>query len=164
VDKAPLVSDTSVLLYLERIKHLHLLPALFEPVFISEQVALELDAGRMLRRDTVDPRSLDWVTLVATSQSKIDALPPNRLGIGEQSVIAYAVARNLTVGLDDRQARRFAQELGLPVVGTLGTLLRAKQAGIVSAVWPLLDAIQQKGFRLHPNLYAEVLVLAGERH
>lgn len=164
MDKAPLVSDTSVLLYLGRIGHSHLLPALFEPVFVPEQVALELDAGRLIRRDTVDPRSLDWVTLVAVPQSEIDTLPPNRLGIGGQSVIACAVARgNLAVGLDDRQARRLAQELGLPVVGTLGILLRARRAGITPAVQPLLDALQQQGFRLHPGLYAEVLRLAGER-
>ena len=74
MDKAPLVSDTSVLLYLGRIGHSHLLPALFEPVFVPEQVALELDAGRLIRRDTVDPRSLDWVTLVAVPQSEIDTL------------------------------------------------------------------------------------------
>ena len=163
VDKTPLVSDTSLWLYLGRIAHLYLLSALFEPVFVPEQVALELDAGRLIRPDTVEPRSFDWATLVAVSLSEIDALPPNRLGIGEQSVIAYAVARgNLAVGLDDRQARRLARELGLPVVGTLGVLLRAKRAGAVSVVHPLLDAVQQEGFRLHPALYAEVLALAGE--
>lgn len=162
--KAPLVSDTSLLLYLGRIEHLHLLPTLFEPVFVPEQVALELDVGRLIRRDTVDPRSLDWITLVAVSQNEIEALPPNRLGVGEQTVIAYAVAReNLTVGLDDHQARRLAQDLGLPVVGTLGVLLRAKQVRAVSAVQPLLDAMQQEGFRLHPALYVEALRLAGER-
>ena len=161
--KTPLVSDTSLLLYLERIAHLYLLPALFGPVFVPEQVALELDAGRLIRPDTVEPCSFDWATFVTVSLSEIDALPLNRLGIGEQSVIAHAVAHgNLTVGLDDRQARRLAQELGLPVVGTLGVLLRAKRAGAVSFVQPLLDAVQREGFRLHPALYAEVLALAGE--
>ena len=98
VDKTPLVSDTSLWLYLGRIAHLYLLSALFEPVFVPEQVALELDAGRLIRPDTVEPRSFDWATLVAVSLSEIDALPPNRLGIGEQSVIAYAVARGNLAG------------------------------------------------------------------
>lgn len=161
--KTPLVSNTSPLLYLGRIDHLHLLSGLFEPVFVPEQVAIELDTGRLIRHDTVDPRSLDWIRLVAVPPGDIEALPPNRLGLGEQSVIAYAKKhQDLTVALDDRQARLFAQDLGLTVVGVVGLLLRAKRAGLIATVHPLLDAVYQQGFRLHPDLYAEALRLAGE--
>ena len=85
-----LVCDTSLLLYLGRMENENLLHALFEKVYVTEQVALELDAGRLLRSDTINPRLFDWITLVSISQEKIDTLPPNRFGIGEQSVIAYA--------------------------------------------------------------------------
>lgn len=43
------VSDTSPLLYLGRIGQLELLPRLFSEVCVPEQVALELDAGRLIR-------------------------------------------------------------------------------------------------------------------
>lgn len=55
-----------------------------------ESSAEKLDMGRVMRRDTIDPRGLDWVTLVSVSQHDIDTLPPNRLGAGERAVIAYA--------------------------------------------------------------------------
>jgi predicted nucleic acid-binding protein len=56
----------------------------------------------------------------------------------------------------------FAQSLGLTVVGTVGILLRAKQSGLIPAVHPLLDALHNEGFHLHPNVYAEALSLASE--
>jgi predicted nucleic acid-binding protein len=61
------VCDTSVLLYLGRIDQVELLPALFSTVYIPEQVVTELDMGRLLRRDTLDPRNHDWVNLVSIS-------------------------------------------------------------------------------------------------
>ena len=161
--KASLVSNTSPLLYLGRIGYLNLLPGLFETVLVPKQVALELDAGRLIRRDTIDPRSLDWIRLVAVPQSELDTLPENWLGLGEQAVIAYARKhRHATVALDDLQARLYARSLGLIVVGIVGILLRAKQANLVPAVHPLLDALHREGFYLHDAVHAEALRLAGE--
>lgn len=68
--KASLVSDTSLLLYLGRIRQLHLLPSLFARVYIPQQVVLELDAGRLLRSDTVNPRHLEWATIVEVNDEQ----------------------------------------------------------------------------------------------
>jgi len=131
--------------------------------YIPEPVILELDMGRMLRSDTVNPRNLAWATPVSVTQAMIDALPPNRLGVGERAVIAYACAGDgYAAGLDDLRARQLAESVGLKVVGTLGTLVRAKRAGLISAVQPLLDEVIFQGFRLNPELYRDVLALAGE--
>jgi predicted nucleic acid-binding protein len=145
------------------IGQIDLLPALFDPVLVPECVKLELDMGRLLRRDTVDPEDLPWATLVLVSQVMIDALPPNRLGPGEQAVIAYANAHQGSVaGLDDLRARQLAESLGLTVAGTLGLLLRAKRASLVPVVRPLVDAAAAEGFHVGPDLYRDVLELADE--
>jgi predicted nucleic acid-binding protein len=124
---------------------------------------LELDMGRLLRLDTINPRNLAWANLVSVSQANIDDLPPNRLGAGERSVIAYARTRDDCVaGLDDLRARELAEAIGLKVIGTLGTLLRAKKTGLTSAVQPYIDDVLTRGFRLSPDLYRDVLKLAGE--
>jgi predicted nucleic acid-binding protein len=163
VPECPIVCDTTVLLYLGRIGQIGLLPGLYDPVWVPESVRLELDMGRLLRRDTVDPETLPWATSVSVSQVIIDALPPNRLGPGEQAVIAYANSRQGSVaGLDDLRARQLAEALGLTVAGTLGLLLRAKRAGLVPAVLPLLHAAVAQGFHISPDLYRDVLDLAGE--
>lgn len=67
-------------------------------------------------------------------------------------------------GLDDRQARVLAEQLGLKVVGMVGILLKAKRAGLISSVRPLLDAAQAQGFRMEKELYQEALRLAGEEN
>ena len=109
--------DTSILLYLGRIGQLGLLPTLFEAVFVPAQVVLELDMGRLLRVETVDPRQLTWVTLGEVSQKELENLPPNRLGPGERSVIAYARRHGHCLGgLDDRLARLLAEDLGLKAI------------------------------------------------
>jgi predicted nucleic acid-binding protein len=163
VSKQPLVCDTTIPLYLGRIGQIDLLPALYAPIYIPDQVCLELDMGRVLRPDTINPRSLVWVELVSVSQALIDSLPPNRLGKGEQAVIAYAQAhRDYVAGTDDLRARQLAEAIGLKVTGTLGILLRAKQAGLISALQPLVDDITAQGFRLSPELHRDVLELAGE--
>jgi predicted nucleic acid-binding protein len=164
VSKQPLVCDTTVLLYLGRIGQADLLPALFTPVYVPEQVRLELDMGKLLRPDTFDPQDCTWAMSVAVPQDAIDALPPNRLGAGERAVIAQAYAHpGCIAGLDDLQARRLAEELELAVVGTPGILLRAKRDGLLSTVRPLLDALNAQGFRMDPTLYQDILSLAGEQ-
>lgn len=67
-----IVCDTTVLLYLGRIGHLELIPALFAPVHVPEQVVLELDMGRLTRSDTVDPRDVGWASVVPVSRADFE--------------------------------------------------------------------------------------------
>ena len=59
-------------------------------------------------------------------------------------------------------ARRSAEAAGLTVIGTLGTLLAAKRAGLLESVRPELDALVRTAFFLSPQLYDELLRAAGE--
>lgn len=82
---------------------------------------------------------------------------------GEAEVLA--LAQELPVDLvilDERLARRHARHLGLPLTGTLGVLLRAKQAQYIPALRPLIAAIREGGIWLSDTLVAEALRLAGE--
>lgn len=160
---AGFVCDTSVLFYLGRIRHLHLLPQLFHTILVPGQVIFELDVGRSLTPGVVDPRTLDFITISAVSQTEIACLPTNRLGEGERAVIALARrSHELIAGLDDRLARQFAIELGLTVKGTVGLIVDAKQAGLIPVAHNLLELLRQTGFRLDQRLFEVALSLAGE--
>ncbi len=65
--------------------------------------------------------------------------------------------------LDDALARRVANGLELPFTGTLGALLRMKESGLIPAVHPLLDRLQELRFRLSPETRSAVLKLAAEK-
>lgn len=78
-------------------------------------------------------------------------------------MLALAVERpGAIVLLDDWLARRMANYLGVSVTGTLGVLLRAKAAGHLAAVRPVIDRLQALGFRLDPTTRVAVLELADE--
>jgi uncharacterized protein len=65
--------------------------------------------------------------------------------------------------LDERLGTCLARSLGLEVVGILGVLLRAKQAGHLQAVAPELERLKtEAGFWLSTAVQARILELAGE--
>ncbi len=51
--------------------------------------------------------------------------------------------------LDDALASQAAHSLGLRVTGTLGLLLDAKRAGLITRIEPVLDTLESLRFRLH---------------
>ncbi|NJL26759.1 MAG: DUF3368 domain-containing protein [Thermoanaerobaculia bacterium] len=64
--------------------------------------------------------------------------------------------------MDDRLGRRFARQVGLPVLGTGGMLLLAKQRGILSALEPALAELQASGYHISTTLVAKLLQRARE--
>lgn len=148
--KIPAVVDSACLIGLERIGRLDLLPALLDPVFAPPAVNQEFGALPiwMNVQKPVD------VGMVAALRLVVDP--------GESEAIVLAYEKGLRIILDDRKARDVAQRLGVPVTGTVGLLLKAKQEGMIATIRPLLDALDAHKFRIGDALRAEALRLAGE--
>lgn len=64
--------------------------------------------------------------------------------------------------LDDGAARRCAAALDIPVLGTLGVLIVAKQDGHISRVRPLAKALIRSGLHIDEAVLNQALQLAGE--
>jgi len=148
------ISNASPLIALEQIGQLHLLEQLFGSVVVPPAVVSEVSPSVTLP---------DWVTQQTLSQAIGPRILRASLGDGESEAISLALevqARRLV--LDDRPARRLAQALGLPIIGTLGVLLAAKQRNHLTAIRPSLDALLQHDFRIAPALYDQILLDAEE--
>jgi uncharacterized protein len=156
------ISDTSPLQYLHQIGLLQILPALVERVVVPPAVDQELSVGRALGVDLPALSNLGWVEIRGPSSRP--TLPfAHDLGPGEMETLMLALeSRSSTALLDDALARRVAEILQIRFTGTLGLLLDAKRAGLVSALEPLLAKLQSLGFRLAPHTRLTVLKLAGE--
>ena len=116
--KSNAVVDSTCLIVLERIARLSLLSELYSPVVIPPEVALEF--GRIL----------DWMEVRRPTDLEMFQSLSTRLGAGESAAITLAVEiAPSAIILDDLDARRHAQKLGLPVIGTVGLTLKAKKAG-----------------------------------
>lgn len=82
---------------------------------------------------------------------------------GEAEAIALAQSHEVSLVLiDDAKARRVAQQLGLRILGTVGLLRRAKNAGWIPLLRPHLDALQKAGIYIRQNLIDAVLDDVGE--
>lgn len=85
------------------------------------------------------------------------------LGQGESSVLAWAHAYPGTEAIiDDLAARRCAATFTIPVRGTLGLVLTAKQRGRIPAARPVLLQLRQGGMYLSDRVMNQALTLVGE--
>ncbi len=83
---------------------------------------------------------------------------------GEAGVFALVTEHDVQlVILDDQKARREAENIGLPVTGTVGVLLEAKEKGLINTIKPLLLALRENGLYLSNSVIVDALREAGEK-
>ncbi len=145
------VTNSTCLIGLERIGRLDLLPQVFDTVFAPPTVAAEVHSP------------LTWLTVQTVENSAFVAALKTQMDEGEAEAIALAVELdNVILILDDKKARRVAQQIGLKVIGTVGMLLRAKNQGVITEIKPLLTELVQVDFRITNAIIQEALRLSGE--
>lgn len=157
----PVISNNTPLSALWSIGQLDLLGALFRIVLIPPAVAREFVAT-----DTaVRTRALveaSWLVETPLANPAVRSAYAD-LDDGEAEVLALAMEQPpRLVIIDERRARAYAKRQRLPLTGTAGTLLLAKQKGLIPAVRPHLDALLTNGFHLHHKVVAQTLALANE--
>jgi predicted nucleic acid-binding protein len=154
--------NASPLILLARGGLLELLQLAGEEIVIPDAVAAEIQ-----RRGPTDPTAqaierTAWLVIVATP-----LIPPLiqswDLGEGESSVLAWAYAHPGTEAIiDDLPARRCAAALGVPVRGTLGLVLAARQQGKIPEARPILEQLRAAGMYLSDRVMDQALALVGE--
>ena len=156
------ISDTSPLFYLHRLKQLDLLKHLYQRITIPQAVVDELKAGRDVGEDTPDVTAYNRIEIRPVRVPELIKLVTD-LGAGEAQVLALALEEpgSLTI-VDDNFARKVAGARGIRVTGTAGILLKAKEKKYISAVTPLLDNLRVMNFRLSDTVIASILKLARE--
>ncbi len=153
-----IVSDSSPVIALAHIGRLDLLGRVFDEVVIPEAVEEEITR----HPDGFSGARPSWIRVQAVgSRVRVEALRGN-LGRGETEAIALAAELGAGLLIDDGPGRQAATSLGLEIVGTLGALLRAKLAGVLPEVTPLLLQLRLTGFRVSQSLLEELRVRAGE--
>lgn len=148
-----IIADTTALIALENAGHFHLLRLVFGELLITSVVASEWGTE-------VPP----WIRVVDHKDTALFQEFTKHVDPGEASSLVLALetagSKLLT---DDRKARLLADRVEVPTTGTMAVLLLAKEQGHIPAVRPLINALQQSGFRVSSDLVDHVLRLAGER-
>lgn len=156
------VSNTSPLLYLYQVGQIELLPKLYGSVMIPPAVQDELGRGKEIGAAVPDVETFPWIEIRPLPDATL--LPTiTDLGPGEAEAIALALFHpgSLLI-LDDDLGRRIARLNRITFTGTLGVLIKAKQAGLLPKVAPILAALQQTSMWLGRDLIQLVLSETGE--
>jgi len=156
------VCNCGPLIALAGIRQLDLLPSLFRHISIPADVHAEL-TGSLRFASAHDLFTQPWLEVVSLP-GPMDPFLCSQLDPGEAAVVVLARQMpGAEVLMDERRGRRVAEQVyGLPIVGTGGLLLRAKAAGLIPAVNPLLTAMKTNGYHLSDRLMRAISGAAGE--
>lgn len=156
------VTNTTPIIALSLIGQLDLLWALYGEVLAPSAVVAEVMAGGIRRVGASELRQAHWLRRVDLADpGRADLLADLDRGEAEAIALAQELKADLLI-VDERLARRHAQHLGIPITGTLGVLLKAKQVGLIVEVRPLIVRLEEGGIRLGASLMGRTLELAGE--
>jgi predicted nucleic acid-binding protein len=147
---------------LGKVGRLELLRAGVSEIIVPDAVLREVGA-----RGPADPvlqevQRLAWLKVVPAPPTPTQVLVWD-LGAGESSVLSVALTEpDCEAILDDRDARRCAQALGIGVRGTLGLAILAKHIGSLTSARPVFEELRRAGLFLTDDVANQALALVGE--
>ncbi len=154
--------NTSPLIFLSKAGYLDLLKILSSTIIVPKAVATEIQAYGKGDLTYQQLNKQQWLKI--ESLSSVPTIIQNwDLGHGESEVLAWGyVNKGTEIILDDLAARRCAITLKIPVRGTLGIVLLAKQKGLISQARPVINDLKQTGMYLSDSVINQALTLVGE--
>lgn len=157
----PVICNTTPLIALWVLEKLHLFQALYGEILIPPTVASEFTTANSLLRQSALAQA-PWIKSTPLKQPNQVAVF-SQLDQGEAEVLALALETQAAlVIIDELKARQMAQRLKLPLTGTLGILLLAKEKQLIPAIRPEIIRLENAGLRLGATLITAVLERAGE--
>lgn len=156
------VANASPLILLSKAESLHLLPNVSELVIIPSLVTKEIAAkseGLYLLEELNK-----WDSFLIKDEEEVPSdIMAWDLGAGETQGLVYTKRYNAErVVLDDLEGRRCAKVMGVPIIGTLGLVGRAKQLGLINQARPVIERLCQRGLYATAELVNWMLKEVGE--
>lgn len=155
------IFNASPLIALAKVDSLDLPEKLASEIIVPEAVRREILLG------PADDPARSALAEGWGGQASVDTTPEPiiewGLGAGESAVLAISIERQNAVAiLDDDTARQCARSLRVPVMGTLGIVLRAKVQGLIPSASNLVHELQRAGLYLDLGTIRKALLAIGE--
>jgi len=156
------VVNSTPLIILCKIGRLDILEKIYGEIVIPLAVFVEVTA----KEDSAcrQIREKEWIHVEYISDQSDKKMYRAKLHDGEVEVMILAQKPKQAdlVIIDDNAAKKTAKYLGLTVTGTIGVLIRAKRAGVIEKVAPLIARMKQEGFYISKELEWMALEQADE--
>ncbi|PZN75198.1 MAG: DUF3368 domain-containing protein, partial [Candidatus Methylumidiphilus alinenensis] len=137
-----------------------LLPRLFKRIIVPDAVWSEVVNER---RDAAARGLLSQTWPIREKVTISPRVQAWNLGSGETAVLSYALMNPaIRAVIDDMDARRCAQALGIALFGTGGILLLAKRRGLLESVNDGLIRLRNAGLWLSDDIIQLIKTQAGE--
>ncbi len=161
------VSDSTPVITLMKADVLFVLQPLFGEVLIPETVYQELTSNESYSEEAGLIKMSAFIKVVKVKDEKsVDVLQrATGLDRGESEAILYADENNADILLMDEEAgRKVAQNMNLPVSGSMGVLIRAYKTGIlsVSDIEQALLKIEKSGRYISKSLFESIMKIIHE--
>lgn len=156
-----IVSDTTTITNLLKINQIDILKLVFNKIIIPNAVYNELCE---LPDHRIFLNNCQWISCAEPTNLILINTLEAELDKGEAESIALAIELKADfLIMDEQKGRIIAEKYGLPIVGLLGILLKAKEKGYIPEIKTILaQLIQTAGFHIHTQLFNYVLQKAGE--
>ena len=156
------ISDTTPLISLMKVNYLNILQSLFGKIRIPEAVFRELTCNPLFQDEAEQIRECAFIHIVSVDDVKSVRLLQYAAGLdlGESEAIVYADGHQADFLLMDEAAgRRTAKALGLRVMGTIGILMNAFDAQILTEadVMDALDRMRHSNRRISELLIQDAI-------
>lgn len=158
------VSNTTPLIGLASIGRLDLLRELFGEIYVPQTVYAEtVTSGHEEGSAKQSVANAEWIHVAIVQDRLAVNVLLDEMDLGEvETIILAGEMKADWVLMDEKKGRRKLAQLNLPKIGTLGILLKAKQLGLISAIKPEIEKLQESTFSISQLVVEEVLKQAGE--
>lgn len=157
------VVNTTPLIALSHVGELDVLRKMYGSIVIPEAVYRELSVKTESSCKKAVDNALDWIQVAKIENQMAKVFYKTQLHEGEVEVMILSreIGADVVI-IDDANAKKHAKYLQLPVTGTLGVLIKAKQKGYISELKPILNRMVEKGIYISNSLVDLCLKQVGE--
>jgi predicted nucleic acid-binding protein len=155
--KENILVDASPMIVLIKSELVHILPLVFERVFVTPAVYNEVLDGpeNDIARNQLP--NISWLERISEAPLA-DTVAEYNLGSGESEVLSTALARpGWRVLIDDAAARKCAVDLRIPMLGTGGFLALASRRGHLGSLETALNSVRSSGLWISDSLVDAIL-------
>jgi predicted nucleic acid-binding protein len=155
------ISNTSPLLNLAIIDHLHLIEQQFGKIIIPQGVLTELRVNENLQgsQELRDAIKKGWIKVREVQNKAFVQLLRRELDLGETEAIALAIeVKADLLLLDEREGRRIARNFNLKITGIIGIILKAWHQKKIVSVKDVINQLRTDAhFHISPKLEQQIL-------
>jgi predicted nucleic acid-binding protein len=156
------ISDTTPLISLMKIGHLDLIHQLFGEIQVPEAVFKELTSNNRFKNECRQIEECPYINKIKVIDTKsVDLLRKSSgLDLGESEAIILSDYFNVNYLLmDETKGRRVAQQMGIPIMGTIGMLMIAYKEHLLSKqeIKNCINILKDSGRHISEKLYEQLI-------